>query len=426
MKKTEYSLERLLLISALSGTAIIAVLLCLLFKAHNINSVLTTVIVLFAVLLCWYICHWIQLKVTGPMKSIAAQIEAIRIEDYSIQARSNFAHGCVYELHNELNTLGDDLQAHKERYDQHVLMIYRLIENIDTPILIFNQQAQLIHANPAFSMIYSSPWQTNRNWQAKRLGLEQGEHNWQFIDEKQQKRWQIRSAQLADRNSNYQMLIFTDIQQPLRQTQQQSWQQVVRVLSHEIRNSLSPIISLAQTLEGLSEMPQRAKKATGVIIERGQHLQKFVKNYSQINQPLHVQKCHFKAQQVIDNLQALFAEQEIQITGPSLSVYADPTLLEQVLINLVKNAIEASDSHKPIRLSFKQNSYKQEIKVIDSGQGIENPDNLFVPFYSTKPTGQGIGLGLSQHIIEQHDGQLTLTNREDEQGAIACIEMPMA
>ena len=424
MPKVSHSLEGLVGGLCAIGTAILAALLYWLLSAHQVGLQTTFLVLVGTVVAGFALWSYVSRRIVKPIRSLTSQVEAIRVEDYNLQADSYFSRGSTAALHRELNELGADLQRHKERYDRHVHIIYRLIENMSTPVLIFNQMQRLIHANSAFSMIYARPWASARNWQAQRLGLTRATDGWQFEDKANRSRWQINSSELQDRTSVYQMLIITDIQHSLRQTQQQSWQEVVRVLSHEIRNSLSPIISLAQLLEGMADLPPNAHKASSVIIERGRYLQEFVNSYSQINKTPEIRKQWIAARQLADHLRQLFTETTLEVSGSNLSLFADRALLEQVLINLVKNAIEASPEGSVIKLHFRQTVYEHEIDVLDEGHGIMNTENLFVPFYSTKENGQGIGLALSRQIVEEHGGQLTLTDRQDGPGVKATIRIP--
>ncbi|WP_340680475.1 ATP-binding protein [Paraglaciecola sp.] len=352
------------------------------------------------------------------------QIESIRHEEYNHIARNYFKQGIVFELHEELNILGFDLQQRKSSYDQNLVMIFRLIDSISAPILIFNQANQLTHANQAFSQVYARPWSTARYWQAQRLGLEHDEKGWHIKDKELQQRWQIRNSLLVNGDIHYQLMIFTDIQATVRQTRLRSWQEIVRVLRHEIGNSMAPISSLAETLLDM-ERSEKSKTALRVIIERSAHLQDFVKNYSRITQALEIKKRWFPATDLTANIKQLFTDISFQISGSNISLFADPVLLEQVMINLVKNAKESSSDKFEITINFHRSIYEQEIRVLDCGHGIANDENIFVPFYSTKKNGEGIGLGLARQIIEEHGGHISLVNREDQKGAEAIIRLPL-
>ncbi len=371
-------------------------------------------------------------KIITPFFSLTNLVEAIRLEDYSLRTREQYHSGILQSLNQEVKNLAEDLQQRKQAYDQHTLLIYHLIEQLDTPIAIFNQKHQLSHANGAFTQYIGQPWQSKRLSTSLSLGLSINQNNlWSFINANESSRWQLKQSQFIQDEKTYHLVVLTNIEKLLRKNQQDSWQQIIRVLSHEIRNSLTPIKSLAQTLVALPSQPDNAKQALQVIVERSIALQEFVNRYGDISQRFCVEKKSFASQPFADMLTALFPNESINTQIQTETIWADPLLLKQVIINLLKNAIEAcSDNSETcislaISLSFNhKNEQEVTIEVIDNGQGIANIDNLFVPFYTTKGNGHGIGLNLSQNIIEQHQGRLTLTNNKNSCGAVAKIVLP--
>ncbi|MEM9103504.1 MAG: ATP-binding protein [Pseudomonadota bacterium] len=425
MLKDSHSIERLfnrLFIVTLLGMGCSCYFLLLSLHASLPTQILSLLWLLAVALL---IRRYVIQRTIGSLQRLTAQIEAIRNEDYNFEASSHFSHGSLARLHTELTKLGGELKTRKYKTEQNLHIIYNLIENIETPVLIVNQLEQLIHANKAFSLIYGRHWETCRYWKLQRLGLECRHNKWHFSDQQRGHRWQIHSSELSNHNNSHQMLIMADILSATRHAQQQSWQNIIRVLNHEIRNSLSPIISIGQTLTTIANMPERAQNVAGVIVERAQYLQDFVQSYSQLNQPIGVNKTLFPVTQLTHKLSIMFSDIDFHIKGCNSDLYADPGLLEQVLINLIKNAREAHTEGQPeIILEFSNTAYQYDIKIIDNGHGIANPDNLFTPLFTTKENGQGIGLLLSQHIVEKHQGKLQLSNREDQQGAVAVISLP--
>jgi len=428
---TELSLEHqlktvgLTLLLAFSG---LLLWLLLLLEAS------TLVIVTFFTFSLPLVILWLRRfyhKIITPFYSLTNLVEAIRLEDYSLRTREQYQSGILHSLNQEVTTLAEDLQQRKQVYDQHTLLIYHLIEQLDAPIAIFNQKQQLSHANGAFTQYIGQPWQSKRLSTSRSLGLSMNKDNrWSFINENESSRWQLKQSQFIQDEKTYHLVVLTNIEKLLRQNQQDSWQQIIRVLSHEIRNSLTPIKSLAQTLVELPSQPDNAKQALQVIVERSISLQAFVNRYGDITQRFSVEKKHFASQPFAEMLITLFPKQIIHTDVKSDNIWADPLLLKQVIINLLKNAIEACTDNKETRIdlviSLLTNNNKQEvvIEVKDNGQGIANIDNLFVPFYTTKDNGHGIGLSLCQNIIEQHGGSLTLINNKDGIGAIARLSLP--
>lgn len=400
--------------------------LCLLIQLIGSGLLLTVLplwqVVLVALLLCGLLGLLFQniyQKTLTVFRRASVQLDALQIQDYSLRAKPAFSAGKVAEFHQQLNALGSELQQHKSRYDQQLQLLYRLIDQLNTPILIFDQKLQLSYANTAFATLFDCPWETLRHASPALLGLEK-EPEWQFTDQHKAQQWQIRHSLFLDQS--HQLLVFINIQAALRESQLKAWQKLTRVLSHEIRNSLTPVAALVQNLQTKAN-GEREQQALELIGERCQHLQDFVRRYSELHKPLHLQPQWLEAQVLFQRLATLFPDTQLQAKGLQLQFLADAVLLQQVLINLIRNAVEAGSPAGTIELTFSRSERHNEIRILDRGQGIANADNLFVPFYSTKPQGQGIGLSLSRHIIEQMGGQLSLNNNSRSAGACALIRL---
>ena len=366
-----------------------------------------------------FIFRHIYQKIFIAFRRASVQLEALQNQDYSLFAKPVFSSGKIAEFHQQLNLLSDSLQQHKSHYDQQLFLLYRLIDQLNTPILVFDHRSQLSYANAAFTELFGCPWQTLRHASPALLGLV-AEPEWHFTDSAKAQQWQIRHSRFLDQGQSHQLLVFINIQAALREGQLQAWQKLIRVLSHEIRNSLTPVAALTQSLQG-KVSSEREQQALELIGERCQHLQDFVSRYAELHKPLHLQPQWIGADALFQRLTALFPDAKLQAKGLHIEIYADSIFLQQVLINLIKNAIEAGSPAGTIEMMFNQREQGNEIRIVDSGKGIANPDNLFVPFYSTKNQGQGIGLSLSRHIIEQMGGLLTLSNNASGIGACALI-----
>jgi len=252
------------------------------------------------------------------------------------------------------------------------------------------------------------------------------QHQWQLQDKDQHANWQVSQSNFLKDNQQYHLVVLTNITQAIRKTQQESWLQIIRVLSHEIHNSLTPIKSLAQSLVEMESTESRSKTALEVIVKRSKSLGEFVNRYANLYQNITVSPVFIPCSQLTKQLTTLFERKSLTIRSDISSMFVDPVLLEQVMINLIKNAIEASiNTLEQIDIHFSQKANKIHITVSDSGRGIANSENIFVPFYSTKEDGSGIGLVLSRNIIEQHGGSLSLCNNENNPGATAKIILPM-
>ena len=339
------------------------------------------------------------------------------------------------------------MQVSKSRYDQQMFLLYGLIEQLESPVLILDKNDQLQHANPAVSQLFSVPWQTLKQKSAQKLGLIKLNGFWTF-DEKNplsaqnsQKKWQIRQSEFKDNNNNYQLLMLNNISQELQKNEQQAWQNIIRILNHEVRNSLTPISALSQNLLEMPDLsPEQYQQAITIIDSRSNNLLAFIDSYSDLAKLPSPTYQQFDLAELLQGVARLVQQVTVNLSSP-LMIKADKGQLEQVLLNLIKNGKEAQLANgkvkdkktmgtlaKDIEVQVFKTGQQVIIKVLDQGCGIANSANLFVPFYTTKETGSGIGLALSRQIISNHQGELTLNNRTDladTSGAVATITLPL-
>jgi two-component system nitrogen regulation sensor histidine kinase NtrY len=390
--------------------------------------------------------------VIAPYYSLTSLTEALRMEDYSLRAKSPFTEGIVATLFEELSSLSQNLQVNKSRYDQQMFLLYGLIEQLDSPVLILDHQNQLKHANPAVNLLFSVPWQTLKQSPAKKLGLEKHQGLWHFCEHNKSNaslnlngmnhRWQIRQSEFKENNDTYHLLMLNNITEELQKNEQQAWQNIIRILNHEVRNSLTPISALSQNLLEMPDLTaEQCQQAIKIIDSRSNNLLAFIDSYSDLAKLPLPNYQQFDLAELLKGIASLMQQVTVNLSSP-LFINVDKGQLEQVLLNLIKNAKEAQDLNKE-QSPEKNNELRQVvnkkievqvfttaqqvvIKVLDQGCGIANTANLFVPFYTTKSTGSGIGLALSRQIIINHQGELSLVNRTDKQGAVATISFPLS
>jgi len=393
------------------------------------SGLMVITVIVFLLPLMLFVTSNIKQKLLQPYFTLLTSLESIKVDDYSFETIPFFKKGVSAQLFDEVASLAQMLRKKKRLFDEKDLLVHSLIKQLDSPVLLIDEKEKLVYGNQALSNWLNKDWRLLRLRAIKSFGLTQVDNHWLFDDKAQAQRFKIRSSSFKDGSGQHQLLILTDISSELRKMQSQSWQQVVRVLSHEIKNTLTPIQSLAQTLAQFSQ-DNSQKEALGVIVERSQNLTEFVQQYSQMTQVYSLNRKTIDLDVVLSRICLLHPEltfiTDLQVT----TISADPILFEQVLINLITNAIQACSGKEQIddKVSITFYSYESagftQIEVIDHGSGIQNSDNIFVPFYTTKTTGQGIGLVLCRNIIEQHGGQLTLLNNSDQKGAKACIKLP--
>ena len=348
-------------------------------------------------------------------------IEAVKVEDYNQYAKSEFKEGVTANFHNELTMLSEKMQTHKSQYDQHALLLYQLIDQLDTPMLVFNQKQKLTYANAAFSTLFGQPWQMYRLASPKLLGLTYTNKGWHLPSKDRQ--WHVSQSEFIDTGERHQLLVFTNIDSAIRASQLNAWQQIIRVMGHEIRNSLTPVSSLAESLASHSDSA-REKQALAIISERCHHLQDFVNRYSSLSQTLNLDLQQMNVAMFVERLKGLFSQNNLMFVNKSQWLWADPTFIEQVFINLLKNAFEAQATQ--VKIEIRDKDRQSLIKIIDDGHGFANTDNLFVPLFTTKQQGQGIGLTFCRNIIEQHGGSIEIKNNlAPQKGMTATLVLPV-
>jgi two-component system, NtrC family, nitrogen regulation sensor histidine kinase NtrY len=249
-------------------------------------------------------------------------------------------------------------------------------------------------------------------------------------------RWLLRKALFRQDGAPHTLLLLADVSQPLQEEEQIAWKRLIRVLGHELSNSLAPIKSIAGSLLARAEniggddaTIRDFRRGLGVVESRADSLHRFVQSYRILAQ---LPPPHFKQVQTGPLLERVaLLEQRVTVRldpGPPVLLNADPDQLEQMFINLLKNAVDASlaNGAKPVRIGWRIAESDLVVGIEDSGLGIANIENLFVPFYTTKPQGSGVGLALAQQIARAHGGEIRLVNREDGPGARAIIHLPLA
>jgi nitrogen fixation/metabolism regulation signal transduction histidine kinase len=231
----------------------------------------------------------------------------------------------------------------------------------------------------------------------------------------------------------HELVVLTDLSKTLREEERNAWQRIVRVLGHEMNNSLAPIKSIAGSLETLlrrqpppPDWQDDARSGLNVIATRAESLSRFMQAYARLARLPPPQKEPLNLEELVRRIANLETRQPVKVAkGGDVIIRADAAQLEQLLINIFHNAVDASiETGGGVVVGWREISDCVELYVQDEGQGIMNPTNLFVPFFTTKPGGSGIGLTLSRQIAEAHGGSLTLMNRKGRPGCEALLRLP--
>ncbi len=247
-------------------------------------------------------------------------------------------------------------------------------------------------------------------------------------------RWEIRRSTFREQGLPHRLLVISDLTQTLREEERQAWKRLIRVLGHELNNSLAPIRSMASTLAELllrepppEDWKEDMQRGLEVIGNRSEALIRFMAAYARLARLPPPRRAPLELSALIRRMAALETRLPVYVeSGPEVTLEADADQLEQLLINLIRNAVDAAlVTGGGVGMGWRADGTCIEVRVEDEGPGISNTENLFVPFYTTKPGGSGIGLALSRQIAEAHGGTLTLENRTPEPGCEALLRLPV-
>ena len=387
----------------------------------------------------------VQARVIRPLQTMANLLSALREGDFSVRARGARRDQALGDVMAEINTLSRTLQEQRLGALEATALLRTVMEEIEVAIFAFDSEGKLRLANHAGQVLLAKPAERILGRDAAELGLAEcltGEPtrllpNVSFPGITG--RFGMRRSQFREGGRPHQLIVIGDLSRTLREEELRAWQRLVRVLGHELNNSLAPIKSIAGSLGTLLRREPRApdweddmRAGLEVIESRAEGLTRFMQAYARLARlpAPNVADCAVAA--LINRVVALETRLSIEvITGPSTTLSCDAAQIEQVLINLLKNAVEATlerptaeRTGSGVRLAWKRFPGFVEITVEDDGPGIANTTNLFVPFFTTKPEGSGIGLVLSRQIAENHGGSLTLENRPTATGCLARLRLP--
>jgi two-component system nitrogen regulation sensor histidine kinase NtrY len=338
----------------------------------------------------------------------------------------------------EVNTLGETLRVQRLGAFEATALLRTIMAEIEVSVFTFDPDRRLRLVNRAGEDLLGQPIDKLLGRTAKDLELEDVFEVDQ--DEPLSKsfpggsgRWRVGRSTFRERGLPHDLIVLTDLSRTLREEERRAWQRLVRVLGHEMNNSLAPIKSLAGSLENLlrrEPMPRDwkddAESGLKSIAARADSLSRFMQAYTRLAKLPPPQKEDVDLGELIQRVVNLEPRLKVQIIpGPKLQIRADSAQIEQVLINLVHNAVDAAlETEGAVTIRWHESDDCAEVIVIDEGPGIMNPTNLFVPFFTTKPEGSGIGLTLSRQIAEAHGGTVSLANRKDRSGAEALLRLP--
>lgn len=422
------------LLGGLPGVVATALLL-----AEGEYSTRTWVTVALVVVGCWLgFAFAVRERVIYPLRTLANLLAAIREGDFSLRARSA-KHDALGEVMDEANLMGQMLREQRLQAMETANLFRRVMETIDVAIFAFDAKGRLRLVNRAGEHLQQKPLERLMDLPADELRLEEclagpQPRTVEMAFPGGTGRWRMSRRTFRERGEPHQMVVLSDLTRELREEELQAWQRLVRVLGHEINNSLAPMKSIAGSLRSVvrqagveGEAREDVEEGLDVIASRVDALSRFTGAYARLAKLPEIQPEPVDVGGLIGRAVKLETRLDVGVTpGPEASIHADAAQVEQALINLIQNGVDAAkETGGGVDVSWRKNGAGLEIVVADDGPGLSSNANLFVPFFTTKPGGSGIGLVLSRRIAENHGGTLTLRNRTGGKGCEAQLRLPL-
>jgi two-component system, NtrC family, nitrogen regulation sensor histidine kinase NtrY len=411
-------------------------------------SVNAQILLLSGIAIAWMIAiSFVMEEIVRPLQTLSNVISALREDDYSFRARGAVRTDALGDLALEINALANTLQSQRGRALEATALLERVIKEMQSPVLAFDPEGhlQLLNASGARALeldLERAIGQTAEKLHLNHLLGVADQEMLSLTTGRFPTRWIVRRTAFRLRGIPHTLLVLSDVSMALRLEQRQAWQRLIRVLGHEINNSLAPIKSIAGSLrmrinsvagEGSAKDFERG---LSVIEDRAESLNRFLQAYHQLSRlPLPTLR-DVEIRSLIEKVSHMETRLTVAVKGgPEITLQADSDQIEQVLINLVRNAAEAAASsdfsrnqkHEApaVEIAWCTDGADLRILIRDNGPGLTNESNLFVPFYTTKPGGSGIGLTLARQIAEGHKGTVMLRNRVGMTGCEAELRLPL-
>lgn len=429
--------------SLLSGLVSSTALLIILWMSGL--TTLIRLILTVVILVPWLGFTWgLKAKVVFSLRTLSSFLGALREGDYSLRARGSCRGDALGEAVLEANSLADFMREQRLGAFEATALLRKVMGQIDIAVFGFD-------GNRRLQLVNKKGRQLLGRSREKCLGYTIGELGLAYcLDGPAPRildlalpgamgRWELRRGDYRDKGELHQLLFLSDLTRTLHEEERLAWKRLIQILRHEIGNSLTPIQSVAGSLKSIVDRQPRPEdweedlsKGLEIVVERSEALHRFIESYSKLTRLPDPQMAGVDVQTLVQHVAELEIRMSVSVVaGPDQRIQADQGQLEQLLINVVTNAVEAClQSHAPERaqvvMGWETSDSGLQIWVEDNGPGLSQDNDVFVPFFTTKAQGSGIGLALSRQIAEAHGGLLSLENRGDGSGCRACLTLPLA